>query len=72
MHRGGTEQKKNQYIALADLRGAGMLPPGPNSFIFMQFTAKMGKITPTWELAPSPQEKSGSATALIYIEKTLW
>ena len=34
----------------------------PNSFIFMQFSAKNWKITPTWELAPPPQENPGSIT----------
>ena len=36
-----------------DLRGAARdePPQGPNSFIFMQFSAKNCKIIPTWELA---------------------
>ena len=70
MHGGGTEQKKNQYISLADPRGApGMHPPVPNSFIFMHVWQKICKITLTSELAPSPQENSGSTTALIYIRE---
>ena len=37
-------------------------PAGPNSFIFMQFSAKDCKVTPTLELAPPSQENPGSAT----------
>ena len=47
--------------------GARDAPPGgPNSFNFMQFLEKFGKITcwrPPGELAPPPQGKPGSATA---------
>ena len=43
----------NYYaLALADPRGAPAtrpLPRGPNSFIFIQFSAKYCKITPTWD-----------------------
>ena len=39
--------------------------PGPNSFIFMQFSAKNGKITPTWELGPPPEENPLSATVTV-------
>ena len=41
-------------------------PPGPNSFNFMQFLGKFGKIIcwrpPTGELAPPPRGNPGSAT----------
>ena len=40
MHGGGTEQKKNHYIALADPREGRDASPGPNSFVFMQFAPK--------------------------------
>ena len=73
MHGGGTEQKKNQYIALADPRGApGTSPPVKVLSFSCSFRQNICKITPTWELPPSPQENSESATALIYPEKTLW
>ena len=53
-----------------------MLPPGgPNSFNFMQFSGKYGKIIcwrPPWELAPPPRGNPGSTTAThITIHKEL-
>ena len=36
-------------------------PPGPNSFICMQFMTKNVQNNILWELAPSPQENPGSA-----------
>ena len=53
------------------------LPGGPNSFNFMQFLGKFGKIVcwrPLRELAPPPRGNTGSATGskscqfAIYIE----
>ena len=42
----------HSWCTLADLRGApGMRPPGPNSFIFMQFS---GNVCPNNRLAPQP------------------
>ena len=46
---------------MADLRGAR----GPNSFNFMQFLGKFGKIVcwrPPGKLAPPPRGNPGSAT----------
>ena len=59
-------------FTVADLRGArGHRPPGPNSFNFMQFLEKFGKIVcwrppPRGELVPPPRGNPGSATALGY------
>ena len=39
------------------------LPGSPNSFIFMQFLAKIDKVISFWELAPPLGENPGSATA---------
>ena len=51
-------------------------PPGdPNSFNFMQFLGKFGKIVcwcPPGELAPPPRGNPGSATVYIFIFKTTW
>ena len=55
---------------MADLRGArGMHAPpgGPNSFNFMQFLGKFGKIVcwrPPGELVPPPRRNPGSATVM--------
>ena len=56
--------------ALADLRGRmGRAPPGgPNSFNFMQFLGKFGKIVccrPPGGLALPPRRNPGSATACV-------
>ena len=53
-------------------RGAGTShPQGPNSFIFMQFSAKKNAksqvITPTLEVGIPPQENPGSFTASFTI-----
>ena len=43
-------------------------PEGPNSFNFMQFLGKYGKIVcwqPPGELAPPPQRNPGSATMKV-------
>ena len=37
-------------------------PRGPNSFIFMQFSAKIWKIIAIWDLAYPSGENPGSAT----------
>ena len=54
---------------MADLRGTqGTCPRGPNSFNFMQFLEKFGKIIcwrPPGELAPPPRGNPGSATDII-------
>ena len=56
---------------VADLRGARgtRAPPGgPNSFNFMQFLGKFGKIVcwrPPGELAPPPWGNPGSATGIF-------
>ena len=56
----------DNIITVADLRGAR---GGPDSFNFMQFLGKFGKII-CWrsplpgELAPPPRGNPGSATAL--------
>ena len=53
-------------ISLADPRGApGTRPPpgGPNSFIFMQFSAKMWKIIAILGVGAPPGENPGPATA---------
>ena len=56
---------------MADLRGARpSRPPGPNSFNFMQFLGKFGKIVcwhPPGELAPPLPGNPGSATDLVLI-----
>ena len=39
-------------------------PQGPNSFIFMQFSAKNLQNNPIWELAQPPRENPGSATGI--------
>ena len=61
--------KFNLYsFALADPRGApGTRPPpgGPNSFIFMQFSAKMWKIIAILGVGAPPGENPGSATDLL-------
>ena len=47
-------------------RGTRAPPGGRNSFNFMQFLGKFGKIVcwrPPWELAPPPRGNPGSATA---------
>ena len=54
---------------LADPRGApGTLPPGgPNSFIFMQFSAKIiNKHTHFGSWRPPPGENPGSATGIDF------
>ena len=56
-----------EYEAVADLRGGARdsRPRGPNSFNFMQFLGKYGKIVcwrPPGELAPPPQGNPGSVT----------
>ena len=53
--------------SVADLRRGheGYPPVGPNSFNFMQFLGKFGKIVcwhPPGELVPSPRGNPGSAT----------
>ena len=54
----------------------GTRPPlgGPNSFNFMQFLGNFGKIVcwhpPPGELAPPPRGNPGSATVLIFKQKT--
>ena len=63
-------------ISVADLRGAqGMrAPPAQNSFIFMQFSEKIGQIIgwrgppPPLGLAPPPLGNPGSATAYPSLE----
>ena len=55
-------------LSVADLRGGARdaRAPGPNSFNFMQFLGKFGKIIcwrPLGELAPPPWGNPGSATA---------
>ena len=58
-------------LAVADLRGAQGIcapPGGPNSFNFMQFMGKFGKIIcwrPPGELAPPPRGNPGSATGWL-------
>ena len=49
-------------LSLADLTGGrqGHAPPGPNSFIFMQF---LGNVRPNIRLVPPPLGNPGSATA---------
>ena len=45
-------------------------PQGPNSFNFMQFLGKFGKIVcwcPPGELTPPPRGNPGSATAIVRI-----
>ena len=55
-----------------------MRPPphgGPNSFNFMQFLGKFGKIIyrhPPGELVPPPRGNPGSATATVFEELPLW
>ena len=56
------------YRTVADLHSKILdAPPGgPNSFNFMQFLGKFGKIIcwrPPGELAPPPRGNPGSATA---------
>ena len=68
-------------ITVADLHSkildARPTPRGPNSFNFMQFLLKFGKIVcwhPTGELAPPPRGNPGSATELhvaILVRMTL-
>ena len=59
----------DRHLSVADLRGGreGRVPPGgPNSFNFMQFLGKFGKIV-CWrprELAPPPRGNPGSATGM--------
>ena len=52
--------------ALADLRGAPGTPPprGPNSFIFMQFSAKNVRNSPNLGVGAPPGKNPGSATVL--------
>ena len=55
------------HWSVVNLRGAqGMCTPwGPNSFDFMQFLGKFGKIVcwrPPGDLAPPPRGNPGSAT----------
>ena len=63
-------------MAVADLRGGARdarPPAGPNSFNFMQFLGKFGKIvcwqsyvgTILGELAPPPRGNPGSATEWV-------
>ena len=56
---------------MVDLRGTGGTPPGPNSFNFMQFWGKFGKII-CWrppplsgELVPPPRGNPGATSAKI-------
>ena len=62
-----SQPHKIDNIAMADLGGheGPVPPPRPNSFNFMQFWGKFGKIIcwrpPTGELAPPPQGNPGSA-----------
>ena len=70
-----SEMNLNGIFAVADLsgaRGTSAPPPGPNSFNFMQFLEKFGKIVcwrPPGELAPPPRGNPGSATALAITSK---
>ena len=38
----------------------------------IQFSAKNCKITPTWKLAPPPQENAGSATVISHISTRIF
>ena len=59
---------KHVRLAFVDPRGTPRTRPpcGPNSFIFMQFSAKNLQnntlARPLWALASPPQENPGSAT----------
>ena len=59
----------DRYYPLADHRGARRTPPGgPNSFNFMQFLGKFGKIVrwrPPGEMASPPRGNPGSATGYL-------
>ena len=62
------------HIAVADLRGRHRRPRGPNSFIFMQFSARKLQNNrlahPSWELAHPLQENPGYATALLTLSNS--
>ena len=63
MHRGNVHAQK----AVADLRGGAR---DANSFNFMQFSGKYGKIVcwrPPGELVPPPRENPGSATEKLSV-----
>ena len=64
----------NKKYTIGGFKGAPGTPPGPNSFIFMPFSAKIDKIIPIWELAHPFRENPGSATVYRYnqwsLEKT--
>ena len=44
--------------------GAGIPPRGPNSFIFMQFSAKNLQNNPTYGVGKSPWENPRSTTVI--------
>ena len=48
-------------------QGRAPPPGGPNSFIFMQFSAKSWKNNPTLGVGAPPQENPGSATVDSHI-----
>ena len=56
---------KNKKVCIGGSKGGARdePPQGPNSFIFMQFSAKNCKIIPIWELAHPPRKNPGPATA---------
>ena len=62
--------KADQYVRfIGGSKGGsqGRAPPpgGPNSFIFMQFSAKMWKIIAILGVGAPPGENPGSATEII-------
>ena len=64
---GTTWKTRSNYLFSGGSKGGHVPPPrGPNSFNFMQFLGKFGKIVcwrPPGELAPPPRGNPGSATA---------
>ena len=61
------EQISPWQKALADLGGCQGRPPGPNSFIFMQFLAKNWQNNPNLGIGAPPRENPGSVTENINI-----